>query len=1773
MNAKDGMLLEAAHTVAAEPPPGNFVEQLERLVASQPDVPWLTVVDESQGHCREVTLTYGEFSRRVRSLAARMQQQFVVGDRALVLQDNDENYAISMLACFHCGVIAVPVFPPESQRPQHLARLQAIAQDSGAACVLTTQVLQGLVRNGFDSLAAIAVDAVDASSHDTWQAYSPREDDVAFLQYTSGSTGQPKGVMVTHGNLMANERAIQEGMELGPQDRFVSWAPLFHDMGLIGGLLQPLYSGAPLVLVSPRYFLERPARWLELMSRYRGTVSGGPDFAYRLCLERIGESQSSGLDLSQWRVAYSGAEPVRADTMAAFSERFAAHGFDAKAVYACYGLAEATLYVTGSRSGTGLWSGTFSAQALSVGAATPDSAGPVLVGCGSPAAGHAVAVMDVPSLCPADAGCVGEIWASGPSVAAGYWGRAAETAQTFVERDGRRWLRTGDLGFMHEGQLVVTGRTKDLIILRGHNVYPQDVERVIEAEVEAVRKGRVAVFAVQGAHSEGMGAAVEVSRGMQKLVSPQALVDALSEAVSETVGEPLSVVLLLEPGTLPKTTSGKLQRSACRAAWKDRTADAYAIYEWGHFVRGGSTQAVQPGGEPLSTLQAGVAEVWRQVLHMDAARPLDRESHFFVLGGNSLAAMQAAVRIAQRWGVDFAPRMLFDHPRLHQCAAALEGLIGGGAGPVPALESQVAALPLSARGAEQPLSHAQARQWFLWKMAPSQAAYHVGLALRLTGALDVQALRCALGDVVRRHASLRTVFGEHADGMPFQRVEDAVPHLSLDAVDIAGTSSEEREEALREQLGTLEARPFDLLKGLPWRVALLKLDGQTHVLAVVMHHILSDGASMQVWASECLNAYGARRSGATLPSEVPEIQYIDYAAWATARLAAGESDRQWAWWRERLGGKPVLSELRPDHPRPARALYTVRRHAFCVPESTARGLQALQASEGVTSFMVLLAGLHALLYRYTGQSQVRVGAAVAQRGRPEVERLIGLFVNTLVLPGTVTGQSSLATVLRNARELMLGAQAHQELPFDRLVEFLRPERSASLSPLFQVMLNHLAEDTQALHSVPGLHVQAEPLQGPEAQFELVLEARERKDGTLSLAWLYAAELFEPATIERLAGHYLALLTALSERPTVPVASVDLLLPGERKRLLDWSCNPSRESAPRAVTRSLEVHAMRQPESTALLFEGVSLGYAELNGRANRLANHLLRQGLAPQSLVGIAMHRSVEMVVGMLAVMKAGGAYLPLDPEYPAERLAYMLRHSGARHVLTHGSPRAAVPEMQGVQVMDIDSAMRDAAGEDAGNPGIEIHADHLAYVIYTSGSTGLPKGVAVRHAALHTCMAWMQATYGLAPADTVLHKAPFGFDVSCWEIFWPLTAGARLLVAPPGAHRDPEQLVGLIEQHQVTTLNFVPSMLQAFLDHPGIEHRTRLRHVICGGEAMPETLQREALRRLPGATLQNLYGPTETTIHVTRWTCRDEDGPVPIGRPISETECWVLDSDLNPVPQGVAGELYIGGALLARGYLGQAGLTAERFIAHPMAVGERLYRTGDRVRWSAEGQIEYFGRVDHQIKLRGLRIELGEIESALRAQAGVRDAVAVVQGRAGSEALVAYVTGAGEPAALRAALALRLPDYMVPRAVVVLESLPLNANGKVDRAALPSPESAQPAGPQQISDGSTAQRLAALWSELLGVRTVALSDNFFDLGGHSLLLIRAHRLLQDQWGLSLTLVELFQHPTVESLARHIDRKSGEAAPAPVSKQADDRARRQRAALLQRRAILQGTQE
>ncbi|MGS2744406.1 amino acid adenylation domain-containing protein [Halomonas sp. LS-001] len=1717
----------------------------------------------------EITLDYATLERRSRALACELQQRFAVGERALILLDNDEHYVVAFFACLYAGVIAVPVFPPESAKQQHLVRLLAIAADSQAVCVLTSTTIIDVVASaseGFGSAELIAVDSVDAAHAEHWVEHYPKRGDIAFLQYTSGSTATPKGVMVSHGNLMANERAIETGFSIGADDVFVSWLPLYHDMGLIGGLLQPIYRGIPLVLMSPTFFLQRPVRWLEAISRHRGTISGGPDFSYRLCLERIRDEQIETLDLSSWRVAFSGAEPVRYTTLTGFIERFRPAGFAADTAAPCYGLAEATLLVSCNSRGTGVVGTAFSQQSLAEGKATSAVEGNTLVGCGTPEPGHTIDIVDPEGLHSLPEGDVGEIWVNGPSVAHGYWQNPEATAKTFVTRHGvswqrtdaydadtqghdardDRWLRTGDLGFLHQGQLYIAGRIKDLIILRGHNVYPQDIECAIEVEVEAVRKGRVAAFAVttpEGA--EGIGVAAEVSPGMQKLVPAEKLVAALSEAVGSACHEPLSVALLLNPGGLPKTSSGKLQRSACRQGWEAGSLDAYAIHAFGHFVSGGDDEDASGGESSHSTAEAGseteqtLATLWRQVLGDDdtqpESQPLGSNAHFFASGGNSLAAVQLASRISDHWAIDFSAKSVFEHFSLSAMAKEVERIrkdhTNSGRLPIPVLSTARRAEPL-------PLSHDQQRLWFLWQLDPESTAYHIGGVLRLSGQLNTAAMHDAFDGLIARHESLRTLFYVDDEGVPKQLVRPDVS-FGLEVADFRGMSAEEAQQREDDTIRRINDEPFDLSTGPLLRAALLRVSDDAYALVVVMHHIISDGVSMQIMLDELAASYRAHICSE--PAQLPElsVQYADYTSWQRDWLAAGEGDRQLAYWQQQLGSEHPVLDLPTDHPRQASTAKRAGQHEFSLSEELQEALCRLAESQSTSLFSVLLAGFQGLLHRYSGQREIRVGVPVANRQRQEIEGVIGFFVNTLVLRNDIDSRHSFETILTQCQDAVIGALAHSNLPFEQLVEALQPARSSTHNPLVQVMFNYRQEDLTAFQTLPDLTLTESGFLQQDAQFDLTLEVRESPDGQLKFSMVYASELFEPETIQRLARYFETLLQRVLALPGQVLGDIELLENSEQQQLIRWGVNTQGHSDAAPVHHLIEQQAVANPEITALVFADQSLSYAELNTHANHLAHYLIDLGVRVETRVGIAMERSIEMVVGLLAILKAGGAYVPLDPEYPTERLAFIADDSGIELLLTQHHLRESLPVADGLSVVELDRL--DIAHHASNNPAVMLHGEHLAYVIYTSGSTGRPKGAAIRHDALTNCMVWMQETYQLTDTDAVLHKAPFGFDVSVWEIFWPLSVGARLVIAQPSDHRDPERIIELIQRHGVTTLNFVPSMLKAFLAYPDVKTRTRLKHIMCGGEAVPATLQQDVAECLDGTNLHDLYGPTETTIHVTHWWCReDTHRQIPIGRPISGTRTYVLDGELNLVPQGVSGELYLGGVSLARGYLNRSDLTAERFIADPFTEGERLYRTGDLVRWREDGQLEYLGRLDHQVKIRGLRIELGEIEAELLSQPEIREAVVVAQESPSGSRLVAYVVSHAEveldTSVLREALGQQLPDYMVPGVVVTLDVLPLNANGKVDHKALPEPELAN-GSHYEPPQGEVEEALVDIWSEVLGVERIGRYDNFFEVGGHSLAAIQISARFTQRFGETLPVRLIFEYPTLAKMATQVTLK------------------------------------
>ncbi|RKH61617.1 non-ribosomal peptide synthetase, partial [Corallococcus llansteffanensis] len=1035
-----------------------------------------------------------------------------------------------------------------------------------------------------------------------------------------------------------------------------------------------------------------------------------------------------------------------------------------------------------------------------------------------------------------------------------------------------------------------------------------------------------------------------------------------------------------------------------------------------------------------------------------------------------------------------------------------------------------------------PASSAQERMWFQEQLAPGDATLHMSVAVRLTGQLDPEALTRAFNEVVGRQDSLRTTFVEQ-EGVPIQQVAPAL-ELAVTAVDLRALPGPQREAEAWGQLHEAVRVPFDLERGPLLRAVLYRLSDAEHLLLVTVHHIVSDAWSMGVLVREVAHVYQGLTSGPSSALPALPLQYAQYAAWQRSQTDALEA--QLAYWRQRLDPHAVL-ELPSDRPRPAQLDVRGARHSVVVPPALTQALKDLGLREGRTLFSVLLAAFDVLLYRYSGQDDLTVGTPVAGRSRAEVEGLIGLFVNTLALRNDLSGDPTFRELLDRVHATALGAFAHQDVPFEKLVEVLQPTRRLNSSPLFQVMFilqNAPLPSTQ----LPGLRLESRPVDGGVAKFDLTLIAAEEAQG-LRLTAEYRTALFDDATLARLLGHLVTLLEGITRTPERRLSQLPLLDEAERRQvLLGWNGPASVYPRDATLPALIEAQVERTPDAIALDFEGHTLTYRQLDARANQLAWRLREMGVGPEVRVGVLLERSLELVVALVATLKAGGAYVPFDPAHPAQRLGWMLEDARPAVLLAQEPLLSRLPAHE-ARVLCLDTQWESIALQPRHAPPPRATADGLAYVIFTSGSTGRPKGAMNAHGPVVNRLLWMQEAYALRPSDVVLQKTPFSFDVSVWEFFWPLMTGAKLVVARPGGHQDPAYLARLITGAGVTTLHFVPSMLHAFLEEPGLERCASLRQVMCSGEALPLELAERCLRRLPGARLHNLYGPTEAAVDVTFHECvRGEPRrSVPIGRPVANTQIRLLDAHLRPVPVGVPGELFIGGVQVGRGYLARPELTAERFLpdAFSDTPGARLYRTGDVARWLKDGVVEYLGRADFQVKLRGLRIELGEIEAALEQHPGVRQAVVVAWGDA-DKRLVAYVARASgaegvDAEALRTRLRDKLPEYMVPAAFVVLPALPLTPSGKVDRKALPAPEAVASTVEHVAPRTPTEEKLAGLWAELLQVSPVGAQDHFFERGGHSLLATRLVSRMRAAFGVELPLRTVFEAPVLEALARHVD--------------------------------------
>nr|AAO17430.1 unknown [Pseudomonas aeruginosa]AAO17441.1 unknown [Pseudomonas aeruginosa] len=1662
-------LLQRSRLPASEYPAGQGVHRLfEAQAGLTPDAPALLFGEER--------LSYAELNALANRLAWRLREEGVGSDVLVgIALERGVPMVVALLAVLKAGGAYVPLDP---QYPAD--RLQYMIDDSGLRLLLLLSQQSVLARlPQSDGLQSLLLDDLERLVHG-YPAENPdlpeAPDSLCYAIYTSGSTGQPKGVMVRHRALTNFVCSIARQPGMLARDRLLSVTTFSFDIfGL--ELYVPLARGASMLLAS-REQAQDPEALLDLVERQGVTVLQATPATWRMLCD------SERVDLLRGCTLLCGGEALAEDLAARM------RGLSAS-TWNLYGPTETTI-----------WSARF---------CLGEEARPFL---GGPLENTGLYILDS-EMNPCPPGVAGELLIGGDGLARGYHRRPGLTAERFLPdpfaADGSRLYRTGDLArYRADGVIEYLGRIDHQVKIRGFRIELGEIETRL-LEQDSVREAVVvAQPGVAGPSLVAYLVPTEAALVDAESARQQELRSALKNSLLAVLPDYMVPAHMLLLENLPLTPNGKINRKALPLPDASAVRDAH----------------VAPEGE----LERAMAAIWSEVLKLGLGH-IGRDDNFFELGGHSLLVTQVVSRVRRRLDLQVPLRTLFEHSTLRAYAQAVAQL-------APAAQGGIVRC---ARDSSPQLSFAQERQWFIWRLDPHSAAYNIPVALRLKGPLRRDALQGALDLLVQRHETLRTTFVEH-DGAPRQVIHPTLPiAIEERRPPVAG-------EDLKGLVETEAHRPFDLQRGPLLRVLLLPLATDECVLVLTLHHIIADGWSMQVLVDELIRVYAAlRHDEPPALAELP-IQYADFAAWQRQWMDGGERERQLGYWVSRLGGEQPLLELPSDRPRPQQQSHRGRRIGIPLPAELAEALRRLAQAEQGTLFMLLLASFQALLHRYSGQNDIRVGVPIANRNREETEGLIGFFVNTQVLCAELDGQLPFRELLRQVRRAVVEAQGHQDLPFEQLVDALQPERSLSHAPLFQVMYNHQRDDHRGSRfaSLGELEVEDLAWDVQTAQFDLTLDTYESSNGLLA-ELTYATDLFDASSAERIAGHWLNLLRSIVARPEARIAELKLLDEAEaRADLLQWNPHPQDFPPASCLHRLIERQAAERPRATAVVYGERALDYGELNLRANRLAHRLIELGVGPDVLVGLAAERSLEMIVGLLAILKAGGAYVPLDPRYPSDRLGYMIEDSGIRLLLTQRAARERLPLGEGLPCLLLD-AEHEWAGYPESDPQSAVGVDNLAYVIYTSGSTGKPKGTLLPHGNVLRLFDATRHWFGFSADDAWSLFHSYAFDFSVWEIFGALLHGGRLVIVPYETSRSPEDFLRLLCRERVTVLNQTPSAFKQLMQVACAGQEVpplALRHVVFGGEALEVQALRPWFERFGDRAprLVNMYGITETTVHVTYrpLSLADLDGGAasPIGEPIPDLSWYLLDAGLNPVPRGCIGELYVGGAGLARGYLNRPELSCTRFVADPFSTtGGRLYRTGDLARYRCDGVVEYVGRIDHQVKIRGFRIELGEIEARLLAQPGVAEAVVLPHEGPGATQLVGYVVtqaAPSDPAALRdtlrQALKASLPEHMVPAHLLFLERLPLTANGKLDRRALPAPDASRLQRDYTAPRSELEQRLAAIWADVLKLGRVGLDDNFFELGGDSIISIQVVSRAR-QAGIRLAPRDLFLHQTIRGLA------------------------------------------
>ncbi|MGA9769788.1 MAG: amino acid adenylation domain-containing protein, partial [Blastocatellia bacterium] len=1623
----------------------------------------------------EKEITYHELNRRANQLANYLRTLGVGPEvRAGISLERSVEMIVGLLGILKAGGAYIPLDPTYPK-----TRLAFMLEDSGLSLLLTGQKIVDQLPHHNARVICLDGDWERIAAYsDKNPACHLTSDNLAYVIYTSGSTGRPKGVEVQHDALANFLHSMRREPGLSKQDTLLSVTTLSFDIAALEIYL-PLTVGARLVLVSAEVASDG-AQLQQNIESSVATVMQATPATWRLLLE-------SGWQGNRNLKVLCGGEALPLNLADSLLQK-------SKALWNMYGPVEATIWSTASK-----------VESLT---------GPVSIG--HPIANTQIYILDSRAqLMPV--GVAGELHIGGSGLARGYLNQSYLTAEKFIpdpfdDEPGTRLYKTGDLArYLADGSIEFLGRIDQQVKLRGFRIELGEIEAALSHH-PAIQDS-VVTLRGDSSGERRLVAYVIASREQFPVVTD--LRAHLQEQLPDFM-IPSSYVMIDQ---FPLTPNGKVDRKALPAP--DFTRPDFAAA----FVA------------PRTPTQEVLAGIWAHLLGLENVGIKD---NFFDLGGHSLLATQVLSRIREAFRVDLPLRKLFESPTVSGLAEIVERATRAGDG------ITVSAIEKLGRDAGLPLSFAQQRMWFLTQLEPDNPFYNIFFAFRLDGPLDLTALDKSICEILSRHESLRTRFSM-VDGSVLQIVTQEPPGNQTairEVVDLSELPESERELEVLGRAKVEAQAPFDLTTGPLLRVNVLRLSEQEHVALVNMHHIASDGWSIDLFLRETASLYEAYCNGQSASLAELPVQYADFASWQREWLQGEQLERELSYWKQHLATASFTLDLPTDKPRPDIQTFRGAMVNIALPGNLLESLKAIGRETNTTVFMTLLAVFQVLLYRYTGQGQVSVGTPIAGRTRAEVEPLIGFFANTLVMSTEVSSDLTFKDFLSRVREVALGAYAHQELPFEHLVEVLQPERDLSRTPLFQVMMVHQNAATETIETT-ALKLRPIEVEVESSKFDLTLFVKQGAHG-LAAAFEYSTDLFDGATISRMAAHFKSLLEAIIAAPERRLSDLPLLTESEQRLLSSWNETKAGYPSDACIHHLFEEQVRRSPDATALVFEEVQLTYGELNARANQLAHYLRASGIGPDRLVGIFVERSIEMLVGVLGVLKAGGAYVPLDPAYPKERLAFMLEDAQATVLLTEKRLSEGLPET-GARRVCLDSDWGEISNYDDRNPAVSVTAENLLYCIYTSGSTGRPKGIGLSHRALTNLIEWHLSS--LRKADRMLQFASLSFDASFHEVFATWCAGGTLYLMTEDLRMDPVSLGRFISEKSIDKIILPVVVLQQLAEEYKDKDGTlvSLRELITTGEQLQITNSIvELFRRLNECELHNHYGPSET--HVVT-SCVMERAPdswatyPSIGQPIANTQIYITDQDLNWLPVGFVGELYIGGDSLARGYINRADLTAERFIPDPFSdePGARMYKTGDLSRFLHAGEIEFLGRKDHQVKIRGFRVELGEIESVLAQNPDVREVVVLArEGTTGDKRLVAYVVCTRDReltvSDLRAALAEQLPDYMVPSAFVIMDELPLTPSKKVDRSALPAPDSERPELAQAFMTPRTAieKVLAEIWADVLGLEKVGIQDNFFELGGHSILSIQLMNRVRETLRADLPLRTLFQTPTIAGLATSI---------------------------------------